>query len=257
MASLSYLNKYLNKDPKPGRKRKRDPDVSILEDGATTWTDNPGFQLSEKKAQSRTRDESVESCVTAPVVQTRLPNFLSKNEQQRRSSIEADKLESTSQCHETVYRDATGRRLDIVLLRQEKARKYQREQERKAKELDLSKGLVQEREKETTRSNLERIKGQGFSRYAGSQEQERYLMDRTRDNDPAASFLSTSHIRLNAHPLLPKYEGDFAPNRYSIQPGYRWDGVDRGNNFERRLFQRRAEVTARKVEAHNWSVEDM
>lgn len=59
-------------------------------------------------------------------------------------------------------------------------------------------------------------------------------------------------------PVKPRYRGpDPQKNRFDIWPGYRWDGVDRSNGYERRLFESMANRHAKAQEAYLWSVEDM
>ena len=41
--------------------------------------------------------------------------------------------------------------------------------------------------------------------------------------------------------LLPKCKFPATENRFGIYPGYRWDGVDRSNGYERRWFERENE----------------
>ena len=46
-------------------------------------------------------------------------------------------------------------------------------------------------------------------------------------------------------------------NRFDIQPGSRWDGVDRGNNYERRWMVRQADLEANKSAFHKWATQEM
>ena len=56
----------------------------------------------------------------------------------------------------------------------------------------------------------------------------------------------------------PVYRGpEPPPNRFGIRPGYRWDGVERSNGFEKLYFTKLSEKKALKDMAYKWSVENM
>ncbi|KAG9315194.1 Pre-mRNA-splicing factor of RES complex-domain-containing protein [Chiua virens] len=133
---------------------------------------------------------------------------------------------------------------------------YQREREEKeAEKMEWGKGLVQREENEKRKQQLEKNKSLPFSRRADDKELNEELMAQGRWNDPAAAFLTK---KVSKGPKKPEYRGPPPPpNRFGIKPGYRWDGVDRGNGFEKKWFQRINEGQRTATASYEWSVDDM
>ncbi|RUS19927.1 Pre-mRNA-splicing factor CWC26 [Endogone sp. FLAS-F59071] len=155
---------------------------------------------------------------------------------------------------ETVYRDASGRKVDMGVKKAEEKRARQEEMERQEKMMEWGKGLVQRREKEEQERREKEEGAKPLARYADDKEINEDLKNRDRWNDPAAAFLTQKKSK---GPKKPAYKGSWPPNRFGIPPGYRWDGVDRSNGFERELFARQNTRTARAAEAYAWASEDM
>ncbi|KAG0317741.1 hypothetical protein BGZ99_006127 [Dissophora globulifera] len=158
---------------------------------------------------------------------------------------------------ETVYRDAQGRKIDRVQEKIDKAEAARREIEKQERLMEWGKGLVQREAEIEKKRREEEEKLKPLARYKDDQDLNEELKERERWNDPAAMFLSGTKKSKKAVRKYPLYQGDFQPNRFNIRPGYRWDGHDRSNGFEKSYFER---VNMRKhqaEEAHMWSVEDM
>lgn len=68
-------------------------------------------------------------------------------------------------------------------------------------------------------------------------------------DDPARAFLTRR--RSGRRIIRPEYEGPVPPpNRYGIRPGFRWDGVDRSNGFERKFLMSINQAQRSKAEHH-------
>lgn len=98
--------------------------------------------------------------------------------------------EESAAAQETVYRDSSGRRLDMKAERAEAARRKREREEKEAQKMEWGKGLVQREEQERRRLELEKQKTTKFARHADDEEMNEEMKARERWNDPAAAFLT-------------------------------------------------------------------
>lgn len=137
---------------------------------------------------------------------------------------------------ETIYRDASGRIINVGMKRAEARKAAEEAAAKEAAELEAQKGDVQLAAREARKAELAEAKLLPVARYADDADLNDELKERQRWDDPAAAFLKKKEggKSVSGKPL---YTGAAMPNRYGIRPGYRWDGVDRGNGFEREYFK--------------------
>ncbi|KAJ6576850.1 Pre-mRNA-splicing factor of RES complex-domain-containing protein [Mycena sp. CBHHK59/15] len=181
--------------------------------------------------------------------------------QQLRTALPQANVKSTATAEEialaqeTIYRDASGKKINTKAARAEAARLKREREEKEAQKMEWGKGLVQRDEAEKRKLELEKQRGKKFARYADDADLNEEMKAKELWNDPAAQFLMKKRAK---GPRKPEYTGPPPPpNRFGIKPGYRWDGVDRGNGFEKKLFQSKNEKKRKGLASYQWSAEDM
>ncbi|KAG0332411.1 Pre-mRNA-splicing factor cwc26 [Podila humilis] len=237
----------------------------VVENEALSSSSPKKLQQSRSGSRSRSRSRSVErmSSGAKAGLQTaeQVKRDMDRKQQEYLDRMRALDPSKSGRDSETVYRDAQGRKVDRVAEKIEAAAAKRREIEMQEKQMEWGKGLVQREEKEAKRKQMEQEKFKPLARYKDDADLNEELKDRERWNDPAAMFLTPGGVKKkkskNAAPKYPQYQGSFPPNRYNIRPGYRWDGVDRSNGYEKDYFMRLNTKQHRAQEAHMWSTEDM
>ncbi|KAI8067847.1 Pre-mRNA-splicing factor of RES complex-domain-containing protein [Gongronella butleri] len=178
-------------------------------------------------------------------------------ERARRLESDAMKHVQHQQEQETIYRDSSGKKIDMKLAKAEEMRARQKENEKKERQMEWGKGLVQRDEEQRRRQQLEDEKHKPMARYANDSDLNQELKDQERWNDPGAAFITKKKPSASKKMVQPTYKGPWKPNRFMIPPGYRWDGVDRSNGYEDKLLLHMNQQKSFKAEAHAWSTEDM
>ena len=163
--------------------------------------------------------------------------------------------EKSGKGKETIYRDASGRIINVAMKRAEARKKAEEEALKAAEELEAQKGDVQRAQAQKRKEQLKDAKFMPVSRYADDTELNEELKEKDRWNDPAAQFLSKRKGGRSVSGRL-LYQGPAMPNRYGIRPGHRWDGVDRGNGFEKEWFAAKNRVGRLKELDYAWQMDE-
>ncbi|KAH8689945.1 putative cell cycle control protein [Talaromyces proteolyticus] len=156
---------------------------------------------------------------------------------------------------QTIYRDASGRIINVAMKRAEARRAEEEEKEKEERAKEALMGDVQRQQREERRQELRDARAMPLARTAEDEDLNEELRARERWNDPAAQFL-TSKKTGTSSTGKPLYKGGFAPNRYGIRPGHRWDGVDRANGFEKEWFQARARKERTSNLEYAWQMDE-
>ncbi|KAL4976912.1 Pre-mRNA-splicing factor of RES complex-domain-containing protein [Aspergillus desertorum] len=178
-------------------------------------------------------------------------------QQKKRKAEEARyKGQKEGDAQETIYRDASGRIINVAMKRAEARRMEEEKRIKEAEAKEALMGDVQRAERESRRAALEEAKVMPLARTADDEELNEELKGQTRWNDPAAQFLTRSTGSGKSKTGKPLYKGAFQPNRYGIRPGHRWDGVDRSNGFEKEWFAARNKKGRLEALEYEWQMDE-
>jgi hypothetical protein len=146
----------------------------------------------------------------------------------------------------TVFRDKSGQVVDAE--EQAAADAVRAERERVEKEQALFQvrtGAAQHLEAQERAERLESLKAKPVSRRIDDADLDRELREQILEGDPMAELMGRSagsQKDATSRTGKPLYTGPPAPpNRFGLTPGYRWDGTDRSNGFEKRWLVADAE----------------
>lgn len=174
---------------------------------------------------------------------------------EERNRFLAEGAERSGKGTETIYRDASGRIINVAMKRAEARKKADEEAAREVAQAEAQKGEAQRLDREKRKEALREARFMPVARYVDDVEMNEELKEKERWNDPAAQFMTKAQKEKSATGR-PLYRGPFMPNRYGIRPGHRWDGVDRGNGFEKEYFAARNRRRDLKELDYAWQMDE-
>ncbi|XP_059167247.1 BUD13 homolog [Physella acuta] len=165
----------------------------------------------------------------------------------------------------TVFRDKeTGRRRNLKEEEERKQEEEKRKEETNKKYQRWGKGVKQQADREARLEDDLHEASKPLARYADDKDLDKMLREEERADDPMLAYIQSQKKKVedkcekSKRNELPRYKGPAPPpNRYNIPPGYRWDGVNRSNGFENKIFASLANKKATQELAYKWSTEDM
>lgn len=149
---------------------------------ATVWEPTPPPDEQPQVVEEAEETPFTGGLLTSAQLKKKLPKKSVQKAELTREEVEA--------AQETIYRDATGKKIDTAAERAEAARRKREMEEKEAKKLEWGKGLVQKDEAERQRRELENMRNANFSRTVDDVAMNEEMRAQDRWNDPAAAFLT-------------------------------------------------------------------
>ena len=189
---------------------------------------------------------------SAPGLHKKVSSEVAQLQARQAAQLQASDPTKLGADKDTVYRDRKGRKLEMLNQMVEQEGGGGKKKEPVAPTWGT--GLAQQRSKEEQRAFERAEAAKPLARYENDAGRDQEMRGVERWGDPMLGNLVAQKPKSN----LPKYRGPPPPpNRFNIQPGYRWDGVDRSNGYEKKFFMAQAKARSEAEQAHKWAVEDM
>ncbi|KAL5273114.1 BUD13 family protein [Megaselia abdita] len=137
--------------------------------------------------------------------------------------------------------------------------KEKRNKENQAKYTRWGKGLKQIEAIEQRVQEINHEAAKPLARYSNDEDLEEMLKQQERAGDPMLQYMRQQKDKKKDVKTLtmPTYKGPYPENRFNIRPGYRWDGLDRSNGYEKKLFDIQNTKRADREDTYKYSTEDM
>ena len=160
--------------------------------------------------------------------------------------------------------EVSGRNAKTMVRGRLAAAEAKKEEERKKKEVPdaikqkyevWNKGVTQVKAASAQLEDNLYEMSKSLTRTVDDTDRETLLKNVEREDDPMAAYMKKKQAKVHGKQRrFPTYKGPQPPpNRYGIVPGYRWDGVDRSNGFEKKLLTQGAAKKAEEAEWNRWS----
>jgi pre-mRNA-splicing factor CWC26 len=258
-------------------RRKKKSGWKTLGGDSTTGQDEADAILASAAAESAARREANEA-EDAPTIEEEQGNLgmprmesgaraglqtaaqtaamVAAQERKKKAELSAFQASAAGEgSQETIYRDASGRIINVAMKRAEARRAAEEAQQKEIAAKEAAMGDVQRQQRDERREELRSARAMPLARTAEDEDLNVELKARDRWNDPAAQFLTSKKAAVS-RTGRPLYKGGSAPNRYAIRPGHRWDGVDRSNGFEKEWFQARARKERNANLEYEWQMDE-
>ena len=163
---------------------------------------------------------------------------------------------------ETIFRHPETKKI----ISKEEYLEIQKKKKRQTKkitqnELSWSKGLKQQEEWKEMNSEFDKMKSSEYKPiYEKDASYNEMLRKEIVEEDPMSRLITEKRKEKESSSsgrVKKVYHGPYPENRFGIKPGWRWDGVDRSNGFEKQYFKSLNTAREKEEQELKWNNADL